>query len=479
MVQLQLGDFSTALSDAEETIRLDSNWPKGYYRKAQALERLGRYSEASHSMEEAIRRTDGKKAKQPMQQDLLILQEKAGVDDLLKPSPTDGVDEKEENAGSILTELMAKTICLTELPDEGSVREFCGQFGTVLGATMFKSWFVTFDAVDAADNAICMGLSAAVPGKEIVVTLQSSSKSWDATLQITAAAQVEKKRAKQLAAHLARMAVLASGPTISSEEEDEEEKQAQQSDKETGEEEAVKRRATTDFDLLIIGAGASGVGCGVMAKKFGIDPKRTMIIERGNAVGSTFEQWPKEMRFITPSFNQQAFGMMDLNSVAYDTSPAQMFHEEHPTGQMYAQYLRVVAHTHRLPVAVHTNVTAVTPVFHPDGDYFDVSVTQTPEASCQLPPQIRAGYVVWAAGEFQYPSMDAFPGSSEHCVHNSSIRNWAKLAESNDQLVVIGGYESGIDATVHLANAGCDVTVLASTPFWSIRTLDPCTELAP
>ena len=75
--------------------------------------------------------------------------------------------------------------------------------------------------------------------------------------------------------------------------------------------------------------------------------------------------------------------------------------------------------------------------------------------------------------------MDAFPGASEHCVHNSSIRNWAKLAESNDQLVVIGGYESGIDATVHLANAGCDVTVLASTPFWSIRTLDPSTELAP
>ena len=37
----------------------------------------------------------------------------------------------------------------------------------------------------------------------------------------------------------------------------------------------------------------------------------------------------------------------------------------------------------------------------------------------------------------------------------------------------------GIDAAVHLANAGVDVTVLASTPFWSVRTLDPSTELAP
>jgi hypothetical protein len=45
--------------------------------------------------------------------------------------------------------------------------------------------------------------------------------------------------------------------------------------------------------------------------------------------------------------------------------------------------------------------------------------------------------------------------------------------------VVIGGYESGMDAAVHLANAGIKATVMASTPFWSIRTLDPSTELAP
>ena len=56
------------------------------------------------------------------------------------------------------------------------------------------------------------------------------------------------------------------------------------------------------------------------------------------------------MRFITPSFNQQAFGMMDLNSVAFDSSPAQMFHEEHPPGKQYAQYLQVVAHMHGISV---------------------------------------------------------------------------------------------------------------------------------
>ena len=47
----------------------------------------------------------------------------------------------------------------------------------------------------------------------------------------------------------------------------------------------------TDVDVLIIGAGASGVGCAVQAKQFGIDPSKIMIVERGDAVGSTFDQW--------------------------------------------------------------------------------------------------------------------------------------------------------------------------------------------
>jgi hypothetical protein len=36
-----------------------------------------------------------------------------------------------------------------------------------------------------------------------------------------------------------------------------------------------------------------------MAKTFGVDPARTMIVERGSAVGSTFDKWPAEVRFIT------------------------------------------------------------------------------------------------------------------------------------------------------------------------------------
>ena len=140
-VQLQLGDFTAALSCAKEAIRLDVSWGKGYFRKAQALEKLERYSEASHAMEEAIRRTDGEKGKNVpmmMRKVLLEYQEKAVVAThgaLDRPmsitsaagSSRAGQPQSQGNAGSVLTELLAKTICLTGLPDEHSVREFCGE----------------------------------------------------------------------------------------------------------------------------------------------------------------------------------------------------------------------------------------------------------------------------------------------------------------------------------------------------------------
>jgi hypothetical protein len=51
------------------------------------------------------------------------------------------------------------------------------------------------------------------------------------------------------------------------------------------------------------------------------------LLERGEAVGTSFRTWPEEMRFISPSFNQQGWAnSFDLNSVAYGTSPAYTLH---------------------------------------------------------------------------------------------------------------------------------------------------------
>ena len=57
------------------------------------------------------------------------------------------------------------------------------------------------------------------------------------------------------------------------------------------------------------------------------------------------------------------------------------------------------------------------------------------------------------------------------------MRSWKQLA--GDDFVVIGGYESGMDAASNLAACGKRCTVVSSTAFWRVQTEDPSTELAP
>lgn len=55
-----------------------------------------------------------------------------------------------------------------------------------------------------------------------------------------------------------------------------------------------------DADVLIVGAGASGVGMAMMlTRTFGVDPNRVMLVEKGNEVGDSFRKWPDEMRYVT------------------------------------------------------------------------------------------------------------------------------------------------------------------------------------
>ena len=65
----------------------------------------------------------------------------------------------------------------------------------------------------------------------------------------------------------------------------------------------------------------------------------------------------------------------------------------------------------------------------------------------------------------------------ELCLHNSRVRSWSNLP--GDDFVIIGGYESGVDAAVNLAKAGKQTTVLGSSATWNVQTVDPSFELAP
>ncbi|MEM8486455.1 MAG: NAD(P)/FAD-dependent oxidoreductase [Bacteroidota bacterium] len=215
------------------------------------------------------------------------------------------------------------------------------------------------------------------------------------------------------------------------------------------------------YDVVIVGAGPAGIGVAAMLKELGVE--RMTILER-EEIGATFSKWPKEMKFITPSFTTNFFGHLDLNAVVSGTSPAYMLRKEHPTGKEYADYLKAVCDHFELPVTEHTNVEKVIPA---EGS-FEVHLADG--------DPIMSRFVVWAAGEFQYPNLNAIPGA-ELCLHNSQVESWENL--EGDRFCIIGGYESGIDAAIQLSRKEKTVHVFARERTWNKSTSDPSETLSP
>lgn len=223
----------------------------------------------------------------------------------------------------------------------------------------------------------------------------------------------------------------------------------------------MTERLTRDdlYDVVVIGAGAAGVGVAVALQDAGIE--NFVVLER-HRVGASFASWPAETRFITPSFPTNSFGMLDLNSIAMGVSPALSLEVEHPTGQEYASHLRVVAQFFELPICPHTDVKRVTKV----GDRFLVHTADV---------TFHAKHIIWAAGEFQYPRLTGFVGS-ELCRHTATITSYEAL--EGDDFIVIGGYESGIDAAYHLADQGKRVRLFDEGCPWEEESSDPSVALS-
>lgn len=214
-------------------------------------------------------------------------------------------------------------------------------------------------------------------------------------------------------------------------------------------------------NLVIVGAGPSGIGLGVLLKKLGIT--EFSILEK-DEIGSSFRRWPKEMRFITPSFPGQGFGALDLNTVVPGTSPAYTFQKEHLSGTEYQEYLQLLSDYYKLPVDTRTEVTHV----QKEETHFKL------ETSHGI---VETRALVWATGEYQFPNDHSFPGA-EFARHNSCIQTWENV--HTDHATVIGGYESGIDAAYHLTHQGKRVLLISRTPLLSdTKHADPSLSLSP
>ena len=216
------------------------------------------------------------------------------------------------------------------------------------------------------------------------------------------------------------------------------------------------------FDVVVGGAGAAGIGFGATLRH--LDIENFAILDRAG-VGASFLRWPRQMRFITPSFNTTQFGMLDLNAVCLQTSPAFSLGVEHPTGEEYARYLEGVAEYFELPIATGVDVLSVAR-----------GAGRRPFRIETSRGEIRARFVVWAGGEMQYPRTRGFDGA-ELCLHNSQVTSWDEI--NGGERFIIGGAESGVDAAVGLAAAGRRAVVFDREEPWSQTGSDPSQLLSP
>lgn len=213
------------------------------------------------------------------------------------------------------------------------------------------------------------------------------------------------------------------------------------------------------YDVVVVGAGPAGLGVGILLQKLGI----SYVIVEKESIGESFKKWPKETRFISPSFTGNFFQMPDLNAITPDTSPAFDLLTEHPTGEEYAVYLEQVAKFFNLYISTGVEVKSIE---DRKGGFF-LDTNKGIYAST---------FVIWAAGEYQYPKTNSFEGDHQ-CLHYSEINSFSDVMGTNT--VVIGAYESGFDAAINLAQLGKKVTLIDDSNYLELVKSDSSYSLSP
>lgn len=249
----------------------------------------------------------------------------------------------------------------------------------------------------------------------------------------------------------------------------------------------AESKLPNSIDVAIVGGGPAGLGAAIALKDAGVG--NYVVLERG-VIGETFYRWPKEMRFITPSFYSNVFKVPDLNAINPHSSPAFVLNREHPTGEQYATYLDIVAEYYQLPVYEDEEVISIQTSSIDMPSAFDSNTNATFSGfklQTAKGQSIFARYVLWAGGEFQFPNRPEKLQGSELGIHASTIGSWKdythKVGPNSADLktmLVVGGYESGIDAAVNLAEQGVQhVYVFDKGAPWANREGDPSEILSP
>ena len=187
-------------------------------------------------------------------------------------------------------------------------------------------------------------------------------------------------------------------------------------------------------DVLIVGAGPSGLATAIAAKQHGLD---YVLVEKGVLVNSIFN-FPMHMVFFTTP------ELLEIGNLPLTTP------YDKPTRLEALRYYRRVVDTFELPISFHEKVMSIER--EPDGRFIvetenDRRVTRVREA--------RA--VVLAIGYYDLPNYIGVPG--EDLPHVSHYYTDAH-PYYRKRVVVVGGKNSAAEASLELFRAGAHVMLV-------------------
>jgi thioredoxin reductase (NADPH) len=185
-------------------------------------------------------------------------------------------------------------------------------------------------------------------------------------------------------------------------------------------------------DVLIVGAGPSGLATAIAARQHNLD---YLVVEKGVLVDAIF-RFPVHMVFFTTPELLEVGGLPLVSP--YDK----------PTRLEALRYYRRVVDTYQLQIAFHERVTAV----EKDGDVFAVT---TEVGARRRVHEARA--VVLAIGYFDNPNDLGVPG--EELPHVSHYYTDAH-PYYRQRVVVVGGKNGAAEAALELFRGGAQVTLV-------------------
>jgi thioredoxin reductase (NADPH) len=189
----------------------------------------------------------------------------------------------------------------------------------------------------------------------------------------------------------------------------------------------------TLFDLLVIGAGPTGLACAIEAKRAGL---RVVSVDKGCVCNSLYH-YPSHMTFFTTS------ELLEIGDIPFPSPNAK------PTRNEALEYYRQVAAFYKLDVRQYQHVERV------EGS--DESFTVHIHDRFGRPNVLRARKLVVATGYYDLPNYLGIPGEDLSKVHHYYDDPHPYFGTD---VVVIGGKNSAAIASLELWRHGARVTLI-------------------